>query len=113
MINLQGGAVMKRLILLALIISGCLLSISYAQPFRFQEIATKKEYRVLSSPNGRFVFGQISDSSKDQYMLDTWTGRLWRISESGEIGKFLAPIPYKTKDGRYLYVPEEVSKSKK
>ena len=34
------------------------------------------QHKVLSSANGRFVFGQISSSSKDQFMLDTATGRL-------------------------------------
>lgn len=29
--------------------------------------------------SGRFVFGQISDYRRDQYMLDTQTGRLWKI----------------------------------
>jgi hypothetical protein len=32
---------------------------------------------VLSATGGRYVFGQISDSRRDQYMLDTQTGRLW------------------------------------
>ena len=32
---------------------------------------------VLSATGGRYVFGQISESRRDQYMLDTQTGRLW------------------------------------
>ena len=35
--------------------------------------------RVLSSTNGRYVFGQVSEYRRDQYMLDTQTGRLWKI----------------------------------
>lgn len=35
--------------------------------------------QILKSENGRFVFGQISDWRRDQYMLDTQTGRLWKI----------------------------------
>ena len=35
--------------------------------------------RVLSSANGRYVFGQVSEYRRDQYMLDTQTGRLWKI----------------------------------
>jgi len=31
----------------------------------------------LSAAGGRYVFGQISESRRDQYMLDTQTGRLW------------------------------------
>ncbi len=69
------------------------------------------EYSPLSCPGGRFVFGQVSDSSKDQYMLDTWTGRLWRLSESGDVGKYLCPVPYKLKKGEYGPMPEKVKKS--
>ena len=65
----------------------------------------KPQPNVLSSHGGRFVFGQISDSTKDQFMLDTLTGRLWRISESGEVGLFLSPVPYRMKDGKYSPLP--------
>ena len=34
---------------------------------------------VLSAPGGRFVFGQVSDAARHQYLLDTQTGRLWSI----------------------------------
>jgi hypothetical protein len=34
---------------------------------------------TLSAPGGRFAFGQISDFRRDQYLLDTQTGRLWQI----------------------------------
>lgn len=37
--------------------------------------------RTLSTPNGRFVLGQISDFRSDQYLLDTQTGRLWQAVE--------------------------------
>ena len=40
----------------------------------------KSQQEILSSENGRFVFGQISDASKDQFMLDTQTGRILGIS---------------------------------
>ena len=42
----------------------------------------------LSTDNGRFVFGQISEFRQDQFMLDTETGRLWEVinikKESGD-----------------------------
>lgn len=69
----------------------------------------KPKQEVLSSENGRFVFGQISDSSKDQFMLDTQTGRLWRIAETGEIGLFLRAIPYRDDKGEISPVPDKVS----
>lgn len=34
---------------------------------------------VLSAPGGRFVFGQVSQYARHQYMLDVQTGRLWRL----------------------------------
>jgi len=33
---------------------------------------------VLSAQGGRFVFGQVSEARRDQHLLDTQTGRLWR-----------------------------------
>jgi len=82
----------------------------FAQPIGIMSPKAQNisEYAPLSCPGGRFVFGQISDSSKDQYMLDTWTGRLWRLSESGEVGKYLSPVPYELKSGKYGPVPEEM-----
>lgn len=38
---------------------------------------------ALSAPGGRYVFGQLSDYRRDQYLLDTQTGRVWQIQESG------------------------------
>jgi hypothetical protein len=60
---------------------------------------------VLCSGIGRYVFGQISDSNKDQYMLDTETGRLWRIGESSDLGTHLRAIPYKDEQGKVFYWP--------
>jgi len=49
----------------------------YAQPFGLgsSKMGQLPQHKTLSSDNGRFVFGQISGSSKDQFMLDTATGR--------------------------------------
>jgi hypothetical protein len=62
--------------------------------------------KVLSATGGRFVFGQISDSGKDQFMLDTLTGRLWRIGESSDVGMHLRSIPYRMEDGKYSPSPD-------
>jgi hypothetical protein len=67
--------------------------------------------KTLSAPTGRFVFGQISESGKDKFMLDTHTGRLWRISETGKIGIFLESVPYKTSGGEYTPFPDDTAKS--
>ncbi|MBW2064198.1 MAG: hypothetical protein JRJ03_04610 [Deltaproteobacteria bacterium] len=78
-----------------------------------QQLQQQAEGGVLSSAGGRYVFGQISDSSRDQFMLDTLTGRLWRIAKSGEIGLFLRAIPYKTEKGDYSPFPDPLTKPKK
>lgn len=71
--------------------------------------AEESQQKILSRMNGRFVFGQISDSSKDQFMLDTFSGRLWRIAETGEAGMFLRAIPYRNEKGEYSPVPEKIT----
>ncbi len=83
----------------------------YAQPFGLgsSKIQQQPQHKALSSDNGRFVFGQISGSSKDQFMLDTATGRLWRIGESGKLGTFLKSIPYRNAKGDCTILPEEIS----
>jgi len=85
----------------------------YAQPLGLmsQKPQQKSQQKLLSSANGRFVFGQISNSSKDQFMLDTLTGRLWRIAESGAIGIFLRSVPYRNEDGKCSAIPENTPDS--
>jgi len=67
---------------------------------------TMDKGKVLSAAGGRFVFGQISESGKDQFMLDTLTGRLWRIGESSDVGLHLRPILYRWEDGKYTPAPD-------
>ena len=73
---------------------------------------TMDKGKVLSAAGGRFVFGQISDSGKDQFMLDTLTGRLWRIGESSDVGMHLRPISYRGEDGKYSPVPDGFHEAK-
>jgi len=73
---------------------------------------TMDKGKVLSAAGGRFVFGQISESGKDQFMLDTLTGRLWRIGESSDAGMHLRPIPYRKEDGKYSPQPDAAQESK-
>jgi hypothetical protein len=86
----------------------------YAQPLGIgsSQNAEQSEYQVLSSSGGRFVFGQISDSTKDQFMLDTATGRLWRVGESGKVGIFLKAVPYLDAEGECTMLPDTVPDSK-
>ncbi len=73
----------------------------------------QSQQKILASAKGRFVFGQVSGSSKDQFMLDTSTGRLWRIAEKGDIGIFLRSVPYCNSRGEYFPLPEEIRDSKR
>jgi hypothetical protein len=73
-----------------------------------QKISSEK---VLTSGTGRYVFGQISDSSKDQYMLDTLTGRLWRIGETSS-GVHLKEIPYRDDKGKLSPYPDGTPETK-
>ena len=86
-----------------------------AQPLGFGTGAEGYEATsgLLASSNARFIFGQVSDSSKDQFMLDTVTGRLWRIAESGKLGTHLKPVLYCEEDGQCSPVPEALPKPEK
>jgi hypothetical protein len=85
-----------------------------AQPFGIgsKQAEQKSQQQILSSSNGRFVFGQISNSGKDKFMLDTATGRLWRIGESGAIGLFLKSVPYRDEEGTCAVLPGPATPSK-
>ena len=84
----------------------------YGQPLGFGASKVKpSQQAILSAENGRFAFGQISGSSKDQFMLDTVTGRLWRIGESGKIGIYLKSVPYLSADGECSALPDKISDS--
>jgi len=104
----------KRTVFMAIVILSLFLFFSfnvYAEPlgkFSLQQKQRPKQ-QVLISQNGRFVFGQISDSSKDKFMLDTFTGRLWQISETGAIGLFLKSVSYRTEKGKLSPLPDGVS----
>lgn len=58
-----------------------------------QQNAQQKGGGTLSVENGRYVFGQVSDSKADKYMLDTRTGRLWTIVLRPHVGSDGKPIP--------------------
>jgi hypothetical protein len=85
----------------------------HAQPLGFGTApqVDEKNSSVLVTSNARFIFGQVSDSSKDQFMLDTVTGRLWRIAESGKLGTHLKPVLYCDEEGQCSPVPSDGPKS--
>lgn len=101
------------MISLSVLWTGVPLHASLAQPIGMKQSpsAQKQKPNVLGTGGGRYLFGQISDSSKDQFMLDSLTGRLWRICESGEVGPYLNPVPYRDRDGKYSNQPGESSET--
>ncbi len=64
---------------------------------------------TLSAPGGRYVFGQISALRRDQYMLDTQTGRLWQFvcvekdatDQTTCLENGLEPVPFLNSKGDY------------
>ena len=77
--------------------------------FTPQQVPQKSQQAVLSTAQGRFAFGQVSDSNEDKFMLDTFTGRLWKLSKRTDIGLCLTAIPYRSENGEYSALPEPIS----
>jgi len=77
-----------------------------------KQVQKKSHQGVLSAAQGRFAFGQVSESSEDKFMLDTVTGRLWRLNKRTDIGLCLTVIPYRSKDGKCSSLPEKIPASK-
>ena len=48
---------------------------------------------VLTAEGARFVYGQVSDFRSDQFLLDTKTGRMWKMVYDGET-PLLQPVMY-------------------
>jgi hypothetical protein len=75
---------------------------------------------VLTAPGGRYAFGQISRLGRDQYMLDTQTGRLWQLvcvqqSEGQDKtckATVLQSIDYLDDQGKYVTAPRSGSTTK-
>lgn len=52
---------------------------------------------VIAASGGRFAFGQVSSFAKHQFLLDTQTGRLWKmvcVVEAGDITNPAAKCVY-------------------
>jgi len=62
---------------------------------------------VLSSGNGRFAFGQISDFRRDQFMLDTQNGRLWMVVKIKNDTEVLRAVYYMSEDDIASILPPD------
>jgi hypothetical protein len=87
------------------------LSVDAQFGFSSPQVPQKTQQAVLSSSQGRFAFGQVSDSSEDKFMLDTFTGRLWRLSKRTDIGICLTAVPYRSAEGECSPLPEKIPDS--
>ena len=87
------------------------LSVDAQFGFTPQQVPQKSHQAVLSTAQGRFAFGQVSDSSEDKFMLDTFTGRLWRLGKRTDIGICLTTVPYRSAEGECSPLPEKISDS--
>lgn len=61
---------MKKVLAIALMV---ISTMSHSQ-------ASQDPIGQLSASGGRYVLGQISSFRRDQFMLDTQTGRVWTLS---------------------------------
>jgi uncharacterized protein (UPF0297 family) len=68
--------------------------------------------KVLSSPEGRYIFGQISDFRSDQFLLDTKTGRLWQIVKNEKDRTLLQPVGFLQILGDEAYIPDTDEEAK-
>lgn len=68
---------------------------------------------VLSSGNGRYVLGQISEFRADRFLLDTETGRVWQIVRTEDNNTVFSRVPFDDSFGiKYSYMPEDTAGAK-
>lgn len=77
---------MKRI--LAVLVMVAVASTCYAVEKNRSSVSIQQKDPI----NGRYVFMQLSDMRRDQYMLDTQTGRLWNIVNQNLSTKSNEPI---------------------
>jgi hypothetical protein len=73
---------------------------------------TQTNITVQEPESGRYVFKQFGQFRSDVFMIDTKTGRLWRLVLAGETGKqydALQAIPYITNSGNNVMSESSLS----
>lgn len=95
------------------------LAILFACTAASAQTASSPPGSVLSASGGRFVFGQISEYRRDQYLLDTHTGRVWQVAcqKKDENTKqcelsVLSPMLFEHVSGKFGYEPDVVPAKK-
>ncbi|MCK9488590.1 MAG: hypothetical protein M0Q42_04175 [Xanthomonadales bacterium] len=71
-------------------------------------LAQSRNQPAVLAGEGRYVFGQVNEYNADQYMLDTQSGRLWRLVDTGDGGaSVLEAVPYLLPAGGTQATPPE------
>jgi hypothetical protein len=73
---------------------------------------SKSTGRILGSSTGRYVLGQISDNAKEQFLFDTQTGRLWRLTMTDDSMMVLKEIPYVDINDVFAPSPNSIEEAK-
>lgn len=58
------------------------------------DLTKSTQQKVLSTANGRYVFGQVSEFRRDKFLLDTQTGRLWELVVDNKEQHMLQPVKF-------------------
>ena len=102
---------MRKSIAVHMLLLGFCVSSAIAEPVEVK----LPQQKTLSSSGGRFAFGQISDFRRDQYMIDTLTGRLWQkvcaksndsAASPDDCIAVLQPVPYVGADDKWSVTPK-------
>lgn len=67
-----------------------------------------KSFPALGVNGGRYVLGQISSMRRDQYLLDTQTGRIWEsvnIGSGNDERMAFRAVPFIADDAGIRYAP--------
>ncbi|MFB9068933.1 hypothetical protein [Pseudofulvimonas gallinarii] len=84
------------------------LAVVVASLIGASDVSAQSSNKPAVLGGGRFVFGQINEFNADQYMLDTQTGRLWRLVDTADgQNSVLEPVPYAMPDGRTQTMPPD------
>jgi opacity protein-like surface antigen len=107
----------ERYIVKRTLAMACALAFSASVAIAADPVKVAPPQQKTLTGNGRYVFGQISDYRSDQYMLDTQTGKLWRVvlrrlktpdgtEVPGDGVPALDAVPYVGADGSLSAVPK-------
>ena len=84
----------------------CALALFILSPLSAQTRDVEPTRPMLGVEGGRYVLGQIGTGRKDQYLLDTKTGRVWHFVETKDGALILEWVPIVQSNGVAANCPE-------